>query len=403
MDRKYSFDETAQSGAEYLLENFWVLRENDPQTYKMIRERETALRDYFGDKTGYRLIIHRHFAKLEKVPVNPEPWMGIQAFKSSIDYALFCCLLAFLESRSVDDQFLLSDLCEDLQGLYPGEHNIDWTNYEYRKSLVRVLKTAQDLDIVKVVDGEVEGFSMNESQEVLYEVPLVSRYFMRSYPKDLFHFSSKEEILAADWPEGLKPGDMRRHRVYRKLLLSPVVYREGKEDGDFWYLRNFRNRLKEDIESHSDFQFELYKNAAMLTMEENRARFSLFPDNRAISDIVLQFAGIVRREREEAGISLADDGTFMVTYADFEKWVSRCKASFGAGWSKTYREATISQIAADVLDVLEEWKMAMRDEETGTVVIYPLMARVTGRYPKDFQGTTDEKATKEEGGHGTEE
>ncbi|HET7521839.1 MAG TPA: TIGR02678 family protein, partial [Bacillales bacterium] len=324
-------------------------------------------------------------------------------FKSGVDYALFCCLLAYLESRSVDEQFLLSDLCEELQGLYPGDDRVDWTNYEYRKSLVRVLKAAQDLEIVKVVDGEVEAFSMNESQEVLYEVPLVSRYFMRSYPKDLFHFSSKEEILAVDWPEGIKAGDMRRHRVYRKLLLSPVVYREGKEDGDFWYLRNFRNRLKEDIESHSDFHFELYKNAALLTMEENRARFSLFPDHRAISDIALQFAGIVRGEKEEQDIPLAEDGTFMVTYADFEKWVTRCKEDFGAGWSKMYREATISQIAGDLLEVLREWKMAFRDEETGAIVIYPLMARMTGRYPKDFQGTADAEAAKEESEYASEE
>lgn len=66
--------------------------------------------------------------------------MGIQTFKSPLDYAIFCCGLAYTEQRSVDEQFLLSEITEEIQDMYPGEFPLDWTNYKHRNSLVRALK-----------------------------------------------------------------------------------------------------------------------------------------------------------------------------------------------------------------------------------------------------------------------
>lgn len=383
--KKYSFDEVAQEAAECLMEQFWVLRETEPEKYQMIREREQILRTYFLDKLGFRLIVHRSFAKLEKIPVKPERWMGIQDFQHPRDYAVFCCLLAFLESKSVDEQFLLSQLCEEIAGLYPWEDGLDWTHYEHRKSLVRVLQTAVALGIVKAVDGDITGFSQKEDSEVLYEVSLTARYFMRSYPKDLFRFTTKEEILEAEW-QGESENSVvnRRHRVYRRLYLSPVMYSRGSDDLDFLYLRNYRNRIREDIEGHSDFQLELYKNMAMLTLPERRARFTLFPDNKAISDIALHFASIVREGQNKADLPRQADGTLHLTWVDFEKLVQACKERFGAGWSKQYREGDLSQIANSLLEHLIDWEMAAQVVDTGTIILYPLLIRNVGKYPADF-------------------
>ena len=41
--------------------------------------------------------------------------------------------------------------------------------------------------------------SMNEEQEVLYEVTVYARYFMRSYPDDLFQYETMDEILESEW------------------------------------------------------------------------------------------------------------------------------------------------------------------------------------------------------------
>ena len=87
----------------------------------MIREREKVLRRYISEKFGLRLIVHQYFIKLEKIPVEPESWMGIQSFSGPMDYAIFCCALSFLEGKAVDEQFLFSDLCQEIQADYPGE------------------------------------------------------------------------------------------------------------------------------------------------------------------------------------------------------------------------------------------------------------------------------------------
>ncbi len=395
--KKQIFDDAARQAAEHLLEEFWIIREENPESYQQVRERENALRTYFLEKLGFHLIVHRAFAKLEKVPVEPESWMGIQCFKHIRDYGLFCCLLAYLESKNIDEQFLLSDLCEELQSLYPGEEGLDWTQYEHRKSLVRVLQVAAELRVVKLVDGDISGFSYLETFEALFEVPLVSRYFMRSYPKDLSLFQSKEEILEAEW-QGMEDntGLKRRHRVYRQLFLSPVMYARGNGDPDFLYLRNFRNRITEDIERHTDFQFELFQNEAMLTLPERKARLTVFPDNRAIADITMQFASLVRRQREEEDIPLAYDGSLCLTLADFEKWVMQCKNNYGMGWSKQYREASSSETTGDLLKFLIDWKMARQDQETGVIYLLPLLARTICKYPEDFiKLSKDEVSTDE--------
>jgi uncharacterized protein (TIGR02678 family) len=374
------FDDKAKEALEILFENFWILREEEYDIYQMIREREHVLRRYISEKFGYRLIVHRHFIKLEKIPVEPESWMGIQNFKETMDYALFCCLLAFLENKSVDEQFLLSELCEELQGMYPGPLTLDWTNYEHRKSLIRVMQAAKDFQIIKVIDGEILGFQMNDEEEVLYEVPIISRYFMRSYPKDLFQYQTMEEILEQEWQSS--PSEMRRHRVYRKLFLSPVTYRTSQDDPDFYYLRNFRNRIREDIEKHTDFQFELYKNAALLTLSERRARFTLFPDQKAIMDILLQFASLIREQLDE--FERNEFGQMSLTQADFEQLIKSCSEKYKHGWSKTYREGSLKQIGKELLDVMIDWKLASIEEETGMILLYPLLGRTIGHYPKDF-------------------
>ncbi|WP_375152476.1 DUF2398 family protein [Enterococcus mundtii] len=66
--------------------------------------------------------------------------MGIQDFQHPMDYALFCCLLAFGGTASGHRIFFLSHICEDLLRLFPVKDMIDWQQFTCRKSLIRVLK-----------------------------------------------------------------------------------------------------------------------------------------------------------------------------------------------------------------------------------------------------------------------
>jgi len=386
------FDDTDREAASYLLDKFWILRDREPEMYQLIREREQKLRDYFFDKCGFHLIMHREFVKLEKIPACGESWMGIEEFKQSRDYVLLCCLLAYLEAKSVDEQFLLSDLCETLLALYPansdtGVRDMSWESYECRKSLVRVLAFAADLSIISKVDGEIGGFSNSSDNEVLFEVPIMSRYFLRSYPKDLFQFSSKDELMRAEYDGDDEQliGRGRKCRVYRQLLLSPVFDKQDAKEEDFLYLRNLCNRLREDIETHTFYKFELYANAAMLTVTEKKAHMTVFPNQKGISEVILHFATLVRGYVSRNEVHKMPEGMISLTPVEFNRWAGQCKEETGSGWSKEYRDMSLTRLSQELLAELMNWKMARMDDELGLILLSPLLGRTVGNYPVDYQ------------------
>lgn len=378
-EREERFDELTEEALAILFEQFWVLRADEPQAYKLIREREYKLKRYISDKFGFDLIIHQHFIKLEKIPVEPKSWMGVQSFSEPMDYAIFCSALAFTEQRSVDEQFLLSDLVESIQEMYQGEFPLDWTNYQHRRSLVRALKEVVRLKLIKTIDGSLELFQSNEEEEVLYEVSVYGRYFLRSFAVELYHFHSLEELLESDWQR--HADDLRRKRVYRKLMFSPVVHRESAEDPDFAYIRNFRNRLREDLEEHTPFRLEVFKNAAFLTLAERKKRYTLLPDQRGISDAALHAMAYIRKH---VNLEVTELGTIRLPRSSFESLIAEVKEIYGRGWSKQHREESAGETAKKILELWRDWEIAEEEPDSGMVVVKPGAARMIGHYPKDY-------------------
>jgi len=138
------------------------------------------------------------------------------------------------------------------------------------------------------------------------------------------------------------------------------------------------------VEKHTDFQFELYKNTALLTFSERKLRYNLFPDNRAICDLALQFAAVARQKQADEQIPLQWDGSIYLTRVDFLNWMQICRERYAAGWSKQYREMNLADAAEELLALLIEWKMAAEDPAAGVIKLHPLLVRTTGSYPGDF-------------------
>ncbi|MFT0803386.1 TIGR02678 family protein [Bacillus swezeyi] len=380
-EREELFDETTVEALGLLFERFWILRDEEPEAYKLIREREQKLKRYVQEKFGLELTVHQHFAKLEKIPVEPQRWMGISEFQEPMDYAIFCCVLAYTEQKAIDEQFLLSDIAERIQEFYPGEYPLNWTNYQHRRALVRVLNKVLELRLIRTVDGNLEHFQMNEEEEVLYEITIYSRYFMRSYPDDLFQFNTIEELLDQEWKR--HPDDQRRKRVYRKLMMMPFVYRQGEDDQDFAYIRNFRNRLRDDFEQHTPFRLEVFKNAAMLAIPEQKQRYTLFPNKKGIADAALHTMAVIRERQEN--LSIFEFGTIRMPRAQLDAIVRETKEQYDHGWAKTHRDETAEETSIQIIDLWKEMNMAEWDEETRIVTILPGAARMIGDYPMDYK------------------
>ena len=374
------FDDKAKLGMDILFHHYWILRSENPEWYMLIREREKVIRRYITEKFGLRLTVHQQFIKLEKLPVEPEQWMGIQKFQEPLDYAIFCCALSFLEGKSVEEQFLLSELCQEIQNVYPDSIALDWTLYAHRKSLIRVIQVMIEFHLLQEIDGDITRFDYHEDHEVLYEATTFSRYFLRTFPEDFSSYQHWSELLKDDWKHNQE--DERRKRVYRKLFFSPGIHRVDKEDLDFLYIRNYRNRLIEDIELHSDYELHVFKNTAFLSIAEPRQFHQTFPNMKAISDILLQ----ISKEIHDNPVKYTpnDIGELVFTNGEFEAFIDVLRDNYGKGWSKHFRESSTMTICAEVIQEMKDWMMVEINEETNLIYIKSLIGVLAGKYPDDF-------------------
>lgn len=394
-------DELRQA-AQLLVENRWVTRKDMPDEYLLVRRNEKALRQFFRDKCGWPLLVTPQFYKLEKIPANPRSFMGIEAMQSVEDYVLLACVMAFLEEYEAGGQFLLGDLAEALLSYYPEDAytpKLNWESYNWRKSLIRVLKYLADEGILQIVDDESVAFLSqgygsdgNIAGEALYEVTTLARYFLRNFPQELGAYDSLAELGAADFmpeiDEEATALRQRRHRLYREVLLSPVYYRDTESEGDFLYLRKRHGRLEEAMLEWFGLHVELYQDAVMAVSHEQSSWVKdSFPVRfRGLHDVLLHFAHYWREVSPQVT---------SLSKTEWQVHMEKLQAAVGHGWTKEYREMSVKRLAENVLAEMTAWGMA-KVAEDGLITLLPALLRYDGSYPTDYQPGKSAKRGKTE-------
>ena len=106
---------------EILLDRRWILKSRDRELYYRIKDELGTVKKFLTEKLGYQVIVNQYLIKAEKLPASPENWMGIMEFTDKIEYVFFCMTLMFLEEKEAQEQFVLSELTEFIQGQYKEE------------------------------------------------------------------------------------------------------------------------------------------------------------------------------------------------------------------------------------------------------------------------------------------
>ena len=75
---------------EMLLRQRWILKADQKEQYYRIRDNIGEVRKFASDKLGCQIIENSLLVKMEKVPVKPEEFMGVQEFSSKEEYAFLC-------------------------------------------------------------------------------------------------------------------------------------------------------------------------------------------------------------------------------------------------------------------------------------------------------------------------
>ena len=368
---------------EILLGRRWILKARDKELYYRMKDEAGTVKKFLTEKMGYQVIVNPYLVKVEKVPAKPERWMGIPDFTEPIEYAFFCLILVFLEDKEAQEQFVLSELTEYVQGQYV-EEQIDWTVYSYRRHLIKVMKYCVTVGILNVDDGSEEGFARDYSGEVLYENTGVSRFFMRNFTQNIMDYSSYTDFLKADWIDVDEDrGIVRRQRIYRSLLMTMGIYRTPENEEDFAYLRNYRNMIQGELEGFIPCELQVYRSSAFLILGEDSHMGRCIPEENTLSDILL-LCGLLLREKVDRGENeVGKDENIRITREAFRGLLQECKERFGKGFNKTYREMVTEEFFREISAYLLHLELV--EEQRDDVLIRPVLGRVVGKYPADFE------------------
>ena len=381
---------------EILLGRRWILKSRDRELYYQVKDQLGAVKRFLTEKLGYQVIVNPYLIKAEKMPAKPENWMGILEFHHKIEYVFFCIVLMFLEEKEAEEQFVLSELTEYIQGQYR-EEQVDWTIYSFRRHLIKVLKYCVSCGILNVDDGNEESFARDDSSEVLYENTGVSRYFMKNFTQDIMGFSSPEDFQKEEWI-GVDEdrGIVRRQRVYRRLLMTMGMYRDPETEEDFAYVKNFRNMIQGELSEFLDCELHVHRSGAFLILGEDCRMGRCFPEENTLSDIVLLVNSLIGEKIQEGKIVPGAEEQIVLPREAFLGILEECRERYSRGFIKTYREMTTKEFCQEVLSYMKE--LSLIEERREDIWVSGAAGKIAGEYPKDFLEELNIGETKKVGG-----
>ena len=367
-----------------LLENYLILKERDKDLYYDVKDNIDKYKSFIYDNLAYDIIIKDDFIKLEKIPGIPEEWMGINEFTEIKEYIFFILLITFLEDKNKEEQFILSSITEYIEHNYPDE-KIEWTIFKNRKSLIKVMKFAIDIGIIKKNDGSEEEFSKSETGDVLYESTGLSRYIVRRFSKNIEDSESYEDLLGDEFSGISKDlGTVRKNRVFRRLLLSPVVYNDENDNGDYDYIKSKRSFIRNTFEENLGWDIHIHKNGALAALENSNEVKDIFPNKKGESAAVLFINKEVRRNINSGNLKKEDNDTVVMRNSEFDEFIIEVRRTHGHGFTKTLRDVSDQVFINIIRNFMKDFSM-IREEEDFTILM-PVIGKVLGEYPEDYKG-----------------
>lgn len=264
----------------YIVKNPIILR--DDKNYAKIRSYEKELQDFFQEYFAYELHIDYEMTRLFRIPNIPKEIMGIRAFNKTEEFTIFMLLIDYLEELQKGNSILISDLVSYITDFYPQE--VDWRNYRINQSLIKVLKYAQKIELIRKLDGSEDDFLKygEENIEVLYENTGVSKELMINIPIINDNLNKLEDFLVIQ--ENSRLTGIKKAR--RELLNRTVIY---KDEELYDIVKENKNQLDDEFERIFYGDLIVTEEFAYLLMGEEKNIANAFPDNRNVTLIALLF------------------------------------------------------------------------------------------------------------------
>ncbi len=369
---------------EYLLDNFWCIKEENPSLYFDIKNNLDYYKNFIQTKLGSRLIVNDRFIKLEKIPPVPKSYMGINDFTDPLEYVILFIILLYLEDKPKYEQFILSSLIDYVKNIAATlelDNLPDWNLLHHRKCLVNVINHLKNLGIIKVVEEKL-SFTENANAEALYETTGLSNYYVREFKGNILEYTSLNDFVNDEFlSQNENIMDTKKYKIYRHLLYSLVTYSEELNEQELEYLRKYRAQISNELSKYTEGELELTKNMALLLYpDEGKAKFD-FPNNKVISDIVLMVNNSILDYINNGKMTLNSNETFFITKEELFQIIDDVRNGNLEYFSKNYKEMPKESFFSEIINYMKEYDF-IKSEDLGYKV-YPMVSKFIGYIPKD--------------------
>lgn len=370
---------------DYLLNNYWCCRENDPKLYFDIKNNLDYYKDFIQKSLGSKLVVNDRFIKLEKIPAVPKSYMGIMEFTDTLEYIILFIVLLYLEDKPKGEQFILSYLTDYVLSTSKGlklDNVVDWNIQHHRKCLVNVINHLIELNIIKLVE-EKNLFTDDILAEALYESTGLANYFVRSFNGDITKYSELKDFITDEfYNQEQDIGIVRRNYVYRQLLYSLVFYSEDMTEAQIDYLRKNRVNINDTIEKYTNSSLELTKNMGLLFYEDGVNNSLYFPNNKGIADISLLINNKILSLIEKNELELDDKELVIVQSHNLKRIIKDVRNEYLEYFGKKYRDLVVDKFLKEVIDYMLEYDFISYDSIHDSYKIKPMVGRLVGSINK---------------------
>lgn len=383
-DKKNQVKKVVKECIEELIDRFWVLKETDEKLFFQIKDNENELKKFFRDTFRYRLISTHEIIKLEKIPVTPmavwgeKSLKGTKIFQKPKDFAFFFRVLAFLESKSQDQQFSLKEICEAISSF--SETKIEWkegVGYQNRLSLIRVLKYCVKMRLIIVQDKELEDFSGNDNHDVLFDRTPYSSYFLRVFTQeDVQSWDNLMNFLTHLKKENEEFAD-RKHRYYRKLFLMPMIYHKEMSEEDNDYIKNYYTGVENTIYRYTNYTYERYSRTSLLVRNKYGITDKVFPSDSMNSKLVMLFGNYIFSRPLVFPIN--ERGEVEILKDEMPSIVSDLRNEYKQNWTKKMKQAKVDIVQEELVSELKTWEF-LEEKPNGFYVVKEGLFRIMGDY-----------------------
>ena len=378
-------NEVLKEELESLLNNFWILKEEKRDLYYSIKRHQEQLRDFTSKNLGSKLIIRDSFIKLEKIPATASTNLGIKSFKSPTDYSFLCLILLFLEDKTKGTYFTLSSLIDYVKNTSVALelNNVpNWTLGKDRKSLVRAIDFLVSIGAINLKDESKVSFKEDVTAEALYTSTGLSNYVMRIFNNEIYSYHEEQDFVKDEWLyQDENKGDVRKYKVYRNLIYTPVTLIKDISDNEIDYLKKLRGHIREELMDSLGLELEVTKNMAFVFEYESSINKESFPNNKKISDIVLMVNTELLNSINDNKITLDEYEVGKVSKEFLYNLIIDIKRNKEIYLSKQFKDYASDAFFNEVTEYMENYSFIKRKEDM--YEIYPSIRIFTSKLLKN--------------------